>query len=80
MWRIHRAIRDYDEALQASHRSLELKPNTAAYFDTLGRCYFAKGDYVHAVRYQKQALRHDPHSGQMRRQLAIFEQADGKKN
>jgi tetratricopeptide (TPR) repeat protein len=74
-WLIANTTGDYDEAVQASHRSLELRPDTAAYYDTLGRCYFAKGDLPNAIKYQKQALRLEPHSGQMHRQLEKFEKA-----
>lgn len=77
-WLIGNTTGDYEEAVQASHRSLELRPDTAAYYDTLGRCYFAKGDYASAIKYQKQALRLEPHSGQMHRQLAQFEKAQAK--
>lgn len=74
-WLIANTTGDYEEAIQASHRSLELRPDTAAYFDTLGRCYYAKGDIASAIKYQKLALRQEPHSGQMQRQLAMFEKA-----
>ncbi|MCA9210287.1 MAG: tetratricopeptide repeat protein, partial [Planctomycetales bacterium] len=57
------------------HKSLELVPDTAGYLDTLGRCYYAKGDYANAVKYQTQAVRLDPHTQQIRRQLELFEKA-----
>jgi len=64
-----------DEAIRQSHRSLELRPNTAGYLDTLGRCYFGKGDLVNAVKYQAEAARLDPHSGLIQRQLKEFKKA-----
>lgn len=74
-WLISNTEGDYDEALRVSHRSLELRPDTAAYLDTLGRCYYAKGDYKNAVGYQTRAVELEPHSSQIRRQLQLFQQA-----
>lgn len=74
-WLVANTTGDYDEALRSSHRSLELRPGEAGYLDTLGRCYFAKGDLESAVRYQREAVRLDPHSGQIVRQLKMFEKA-----
>ena len=54
---------------------LELRPETAGYLDTLGRCYYAKGDYKSAVLHQSRAAELDPHSVQIRRQLEFFQQA-----
>ena len=72
-WLVSNTFGDFDEALRASHRSLELKPDTAGYLDTLGRCYYAKGDLVNAVKYQRQAVKLDPHSLAIQRQLQLFE-------
>lgn len=74
-WLISNTIGDYQEALRCSHRSLELRPNSAGYFDTLGRCYFAIGDLEHAVKYQQMAVSLEPHTQQIRRQLKLFEEA-----
>jgi len=74
-WLIGNTEGDYDTALRYSHRSLELRPGTAGYLDTLGRCYYAKGDYANAVKFQLQAVRRDPHSGAIQRQLELFQRA-----
>jgi len=74
-WLVGNTEGDYDEALRCSQRSLELRPNTAGYLDTLGRCYYAKGDYANAVKHQARAVELEPHSGQIRRQLQLFQQA-----
>jgi tetratricopeptide (TPR) repeat protein len=55
--------------------SLEYVPNSAGYLDTLGRCYYAKQDYENAVKYQARAVALEPHSGQIRRQMKLFEEA-----
>jgi tetratricopeptide (TPR) repeat protein len=74
-WLIANTEGDYEEALRCSRRSLELLPDTAGYLDTLGRCYYAKGDYEKAVQFQSRAVELEPHSGQIRRQLELFQQA-----
>jgi tetratricopeptide (TPR) repeat protein len=72
-WLVSNTEGDLEEALRCSQRSLELRPATAAYLDTLSRCYFAKGQYEQAVRVQRQAVKLEPFSGQIRRQLELFE-------
>ena len=74
-WLVGNTEGDYDEAVRCSQKSLELRPNTSGYLDTLGRCYYAKGDYANAVKHQSRAVELDPHSGQIRRQLELFQQA-----
>ncbi|MCI0361993.1 MAG: tetratricopeptide repeat protein [Planctomycetaceae bacterium] len=71
-WLMGNTYGDFDEAIRLSQRSLELRPDYPGYLDTLGRCYFAAGDLENAVKYQSQAVKLDPNSGQMRRQLALF--------
>lgn len=66
---------ELDEAIAASRRSLELRPDTAGYLDTLGRCYFSRGDLEQAVKYQRMAVNLEPFSGQIGRQLKVFEKA-----
>jgi tetratricopeptide (TPR) repeat protein len=71
-WLVGNTLGDYDDALKMSHKSLELRPNYAGYLDTLGRCYYAKGDLAKAVKYQSQAVKLNAYSGQIRRQLDLF--------
>ena len=72
-WLVANTFGDYDEALECSHKSLELGPGQAGYLDTLARCYFAKGDLDHAIRYQKQAVKLEPFTMQIQRQLDFFQ-------
>ncbi|MCP3696314.1 MAG: hypothetical protein GY917_29230 [Planctomycetaceae bacterium] len=65
---------DLDEALRCSQRSLELRPGSAGYLDTLAHCYYAKGDYQNAVKNQLEAVSKEPHSAQMQRQLKLFQE------
>lgn len=77
-WLLSNTEGDQDLALRSSQKSLELKPDEAAYLDTLGRCYYAQGDYGNAVKYQTKAVEIDPHSGLMKKQLAVFREALAK--
>jgi tetratricopeptide (TPR) repeat protein len=77
-WLVANTQGDYDEALRSSQRSLELRPETAGYLDTLAQCYYAKGDYTKAVVHQSRAAELDPHSGQILRQLDFFKRAAEK--
>ncbi|MDX1948322.1 MAG: tetratricopeptide repeat protein [Pirellulaceae bacterium] len=72
-WLVGNTEGDYDEALKCSLRSLEIRPDYPGYLDTLGRCYYAKGDLANAIKYQSQAVKLDPHTGAIRRQLEFFQ-------
>ena len=72
-WLIGNTYGDFGEAVRLSQRSLELRPDYPGYLDTLGRCYYAAGDLDNAVKSQSQAVKLDPNSGQMRRQLEFFQ-------
>lgn len=71
-WLVGNTYGNQDEALECSQKSLELRPNYPGFLDTLGRCYYAKGDLENAVKFQSQAAKLDPYSGQIRRQLEFF--------
>jgi tetratricopeptide (TPR) repeat protein len=71
-WLIGNTRGDFDEAVRLSHRSLELKPETSGYMDTLAHCYAAKKDFANAVKWQSKAVKLDPHSGQIVRALERF--------
>jgi len=73
-WLISNSQGDLDEALESSRRSLEIDPRNAGFMDTLARCYYARKDYQRAVKYQTWACDAEPYSGQMRRQLELFQQ------
>nr|WP_160163499.1 tetratricopeptide repeat protein [Pirellula staleyi] len=74
-WLVSNTFGDFDEALAASKRSLELVPESAGYLDTLGRCYFAKKDLKMAIETQRRAVKLEPNSRQLKRQLDEFEKA-----
>jgi hypothetical protein len=74
-WLIGNTLGDPDEAIRCSRASLALLPDRSGFLDTLGRCYYAKGDYASAVKYQTQAVADEPHSPAMLKQLALFQKA-----
>jgi tetratricopeptide (TPR) repeat protein len=79
-WLISNTTGDYKEALQCSQESLKLLPETWAYLDTLGRCYYALDDFENAVEAQKKATAGAPYMQQMQRQLKLFEEALAAQN
>ncbi len=78
-WLISNTEGDYKKALEYSLQSIELSSSdpvqTAAQLDTAGRCYYALQQYDDAIRMQKRALKLEPHSPAMQRQLKLFEEA-----
>ncbi|MFP6750640.1 MAG: tetratricopeptide repeat protein [Pirellulaceae bacterium] len=74
-WLVCNTVGDYKEALRSSLRSLELRPGSSSYLDTLGHCYYAVGDYEKAVESQQQAVDGEPSSQQMLRMLKVFKDA-----
>ena len=72
-WLISNTEGDLQLALRCSQRSLELQPNFSTYLDTLGRCYYAVGDYENAIKYQRRAVELEPFAMSMKRQLQLFE-------
>ncbi len=74
-WLIGNTMGDLDQALKLSKKSLELKPDTGGYYDTLARVYFARDDLQSAVKNQTRALDLEPYSGLIRGQLDFFRAA-----
>lgn len=78
-WLVSNTEGDYRKALRYSQRSLELSPDEPALLDTCARCHFAVGEIAEAVRVQRKAVRLQPHSPPMERQLEAFERALAEK-
>lgn len=78
-WLVGNTEGDIDLAIRFSWKSIELRPKASGYYDTLARCYYRKGDLDAAVKHQSYAVKMEPHSGQMRRQLKLFEDARAAK-
>ena len=83
-WLTSNTTGDFSAAVRFSQRSLELRPGSPAYLDTLGRCFFAAGDVENAVKHQAKAVERAPRYQQIRRQLKTFQdslaQARGEPN
>ena len=77
-WLVSNTVGDYAEAVRCSVRSLELRPDSPGYLDTLGHCYYAVGNFAEAVKAQQQAVDGDPGSRQMARMLKVFQDALAK--
>lgn len=80
-WLVSNTVGDYEDALRLSQDAVrlsgqlvELKSFHAGFLDTLGRCYYACDDLPNAIIYQSQAVALAPDSGQIRRQLAFFQE------
>jgi tetratricopeptide (TPR) repeat protein len=84
-WLVSNTEGDLQKAIRYSQRSIELIPPDAgeaagaSYLDTLGRCYYAAGDYVNALKYQRQAVEKVDYMQIMNRQLALFEKTLAEK-
>jgi tetratricopeptide (TPR) repeat protein len=79
-WLVSNTEGDFQQAIRYSHKSLELLPPgaesaSASLLDTLGRCYYAAGDFENAVKHQRQAVEKAPYMKTMQRQLELFEKA-----
>ena len=74
-WLVANTDGDADEAIKCSLESLRLLENRSGFLDTLGRCYYAKGDLANAVKYQSRAVAQEPHSPAMVAQLELFQKA-----
>ncbi|MBN2294978.1 MAG: hypothetical protein JXM70_21295 [Pirellulales bacterium] len=74
-WLVSNTEGDLDEALRFSQKSLQLNQDNGGYYDTLARCYYAKGDLESAVKTQTRAAQLEPHSGLIARQLELFKKA-----
>ena len=71
-WLIGNTEGDFDEALRLIQKAVELSPDNGAFYDTMGRVYYARGDYPNAVKYQSLAAELEPHSGLIAKQLQLF--------
>ncbi len=78
-WLVSNTEGDFQQAIRYSQRSVELSKrgenSAASFLDTLGRCYYAAGDYENAVKYEREAVAKVNYLQVMQRQLAQFEKA-----
>ncbi len=74
-WLVANSEGDFDLALEYSQKSVELRPSSGGLLDTLAHCYFAKQDFVNAVKTQEQAAKLEPQSQTIKRALEKFRKA-----
>jgi len=79
-WLIANTYGDFDEALRCGLLAVEIDPKEAGRIDTLGRCYYAKGDLDAAIRTQSLAAKLEPHSGAIGRQLKFFQEEKARQS
>ncbi len=74
-WLDARSRRHLDEALEHAETALKLKPNTAAYLDTLAEVHFAMGDRAKALDLSAKAVELTPLDKELLGQRKRFESA-----
>lgn len=72
-WLAANAEGDLAKALEYSRGSLDKSFDSSSYLDTLAHCHAAAGSIERAIRTQWLAVRQEPHSQTIRRNLARFE-------
>ena len=72
-WLVANTEGDVAKALRYSRQSLEDAFDNASYLDTLAHCHAAAGNVDQAVRVQSLAVRHEPNSLLVRRNLERFQ-------
>lgn len=74
-WLVVNTRGDVRKATRYSRQTLEHSFDSAGYLDTLAHCRAAAGDLRGALRLQRVALRMDPHSPMLRKNLQRFQAA-----
>lgn len=75
-WLASRCLRRLDDAEQQSKIALELRPNQAAYLDTMAEIWFARRDRAKAVEWSRKAITADPSQEPLKEQYFRFQSAD----
>jgi tetratricopeptide (TPR) repeat protein len=71
-WIAARAVRRLDEARKLQERALDLRPDQAAYLDTMAELYFAQRNRGKAVEWSSKAVANEPGDPMLRRQFERF--------
>lgn len=72
-WTAARANRRLEEARGLLEKALQMKPNQAAYLDTMGEIHFAKGDREEALRWSQRGVKSEPGDETLLRQFERFQ-------
>jgi tetratricopeptide (TPR) repeat protein len=71
-WLAARSMMRLDDAENESNQALRLRPNQAAYLDTMAEIHFAKGNRKKAVEWSQKAISADPRATPLREQYYRF--------
>ncbi len=71
-WLAARAMKRLDDAQKESTEALRLRPNQAAYLDTMAEIHFARGNREKAVEWSKKAITSEPGATPLREQYYRF--------
>ena len=74
-WMAAQCDRRLDDALRLAENAVKLKPETAAYLDTLAEVHFRRGDFGRAIELEKKALALAPDDKEILEQMQKFEAA-----
>lgn len=66
---------DLPLAFRSVREALRIVPEKAAYLDTLAHCHAVKGEWEEAIAVQRKAVKREPHSQQLQRNLRRWERA-----
>jgi len=72
-WLASRAVKRLDDAEKEATEALRLRPNQAAYLDTLAEIHFARGNRSQAISWSEKALKADPSATSLREQYYRFQ-------
>jgi len=72
-WLCARSERQLDDALRHARLAVELRPNYAAYVDTLAEAHFRLGDREQAIKFSRRAVELEPDDETLKQQLERFQ-------
>jgi tetratricopeptide (TPR) repeat protein len=71
-WLAARSMRRLDDAEKEVKEALRLRPNQAAYLDTVAEIWFARGNRPKAIEWSKKAINSEPGASSLREQYHRF--------
>jgi len=75
-WLAARSIRRLDDAEKESLEALRLRPNQAAYLDTMAEIWFARGNREKAIEWSAKSIQSEPGTSALREQYYRFKDGE----
>jgi tetratricopeptide (TPR) repeat protein len=75
-WLAARSIRRLDDAEKQSLEALRLRPNQAAYLDTMAEIWFARGNREKALEWSAKSIQSEPGTSALREQYYRFKDGE----